>query len=102
MIIKVATMCVMLSAMAPVMGVMTCAMLASAAKSGGMASGIGGFFHGLIALSISCALGGVAAFAALAVFGEEGRSRWMSIALLVLNGLLTIPGVWVLARMDWE
>lgn len=102
MIIKLATMCLAVSAMAPVMGILTCGMLASAAKSGGMASGIGGFFQGLIALSISSTLGGLAALAAMSVLTEEGQSRWAAIAMLVLNGLLVMPGIWVLARMDWE
>ncbi len=96
---KMATMCAVVSAIAPLLGMATCAMLASAAKSGGMASGIGGLFQGLVALTMACAVGAVAALAAMS---QEIQPRWVAIVLLVLNGLLGLPGIWVLARMDWE
>lgn len=99
MAIKMSTVCAGLAALSPLMGLMTCAMLASAAKSGGMASGIGGLFQGLIGLSLACAVGGVAALAAMS---QEMQPRWVAIVLLVVNGLLGLPGIWVLARMDWE
>lgn len=97
--IQMATICAAISAAAPVMGIATCAVLASAAKSGGMASGIGGLFQGLVALSLACALGGVAALAAMS---QEMQPRWVATLLLVGNGLLGLPGIWVLAQMDWE
>jgi hypothetical protein len=96
---NMATMCTVVSALAPLLGMAACAMLASAAKSGGMASGIGGLFQGLVALSLACAVGGVSALAAMS---QGMQPRWVAIVLLVANGLLGLPGIWVLARMDWE
>lgn len=97
--IQMTTISAGLSALAPVMGMATFALLANAAKSEGMASGIRGLFIGFVAMSFACALGGVAALAAMS---HGMQPRWVAIVLLLVNALLALPGIWVLARMDWE
>jgi hypothetical protein len=85
---------------APVLGCLACLVVSGARPQGSeLAGGLGALFRGCVAMAAICAIGAGAAI--LGMFRNEGPG-WLGVAMLVLNLILLLPGVWVLLRMDWD
>lgn len=89
------------AAAAPVAGLL----LGFAVAAGGRtdmataASGIGAVFRGYVAMAAVCAAGGAAGFVGLC---RDDRPAWWCWLAVVLNGLIVLPGLFILFKMDWD
>lgn len=90
-----------LAAAAPLAGLLLGMVVAAVGKTDMAtgASGIGAVFRGYLALAAVCTVGEIAGLVGLY---RGYRPTWLCWLAAVLNGLIILPGLLLLFKMDWD